>query len=531
MELARLIAEMCHPAAYPEPTALVDVRQTHISVVFLTDRFAYKIKKPVTLEYLDYSTLEKRRHWCEEEVRLNRRLAPHVYLGVAPIAQDGQSIRVEGPGPIIEWAVKMRRLPEEASLAAAVARNDVSHEAVAVLARRVADFHHHAERSESVARFGRFDVVASNARDNFTQSTSLVGTTVSRNVFERLEALTEKSLGRLQAIIEDRAAQGVPCDAHGDLRTDHIYLFPDRVPPDDFVIVDCIEFNLRFRASDPVCDMAFLTMDLVRRGRRDLARTFAHAYFAAADDVDGMALVPFYISYRAAVRAKVSGLKTGEAEVPFEQRSAARTEARAHWLAALGALEEPGRRPCLVLIGGLPGTGKSTLAQALASHAGFDVIRSDQIRKQLAVAGVVADADASDAYAAGIYTPEWTERTYAECIARADAALFEGSRVLVDATFRAESHRLRFLDLAATWGVPLILWICQADAAIVKGRLQERRDDVSDADWTIYLHAARRWEPLGPRTQQLYHTIDTGRSGPEPFCDALGVLREHELWD
>ena len=173
----------------------------------------------------------------------------------------------------------------------------------------------------------------------------------------------------------------MPRDTHGDLHLDHVYLFPDRAPPADLVIIDCIEFNERFRFADPVADMAFLVMDLAFHGRRDLARAFADAYFRASGDEEGRALLPFYTAYRAAVRGKVEGMELAEREVPEAERAAALVRARAHWLLALGELEEPGRRPCLVLVGGLPGTGKSTLARGLAEQAGFTVIRSDLVRR------------------------------------------------------------------------------------------------------------------------------------------------------
>jgi uncharacterized protein len=531
MELARLIEDLSDPRAYPVPTAKVDVHQTHISIVFVTDTFAYKIKKPIALDFVDYSTLETRRHWCLEEVRLNRRLAARIYLGVVPIVQDGSTIRVEGTGSVVEWAVKMHRLPAEASLARTVARDDLSREAVELLARRIADFHRHAERTESIARFGRFDVVARNARDNFAQSTSQVGTIVSRAVFDRLASLTEQELGQHRAFIEDRADGGIPCDGHGDVRMDHVYLFSENVPPDDLAIVDCIEFNIRFRAADPLADMAFLVMDLIRHGHCDLARWFRDAYLACAGDDQGAALVPFYVSYRAAVRAKVNAIKAGSPEVAANERTKAHVDARAQWLLALSLLEECRRRPCLVLVGGLPGTGKSTLARALESRADFEVVRSDQVRKELVKSSGVEGRKAVAGYASGIYTPEWTERTYEECLARADAALFAGNRVLIDASFRDESQRRRFLDLAARWSVPGILLICHADAAVVKTRLEERRADVSDADWAIYLQAAERWEPPGPRTQSCCHAIDTGRHDSPALVRSLEVLRRHELWD
>ena len=195
---------------------------------------------------------------------------------------------------------------------------------VEMLGGRVAEFHAHAQRGDPVTEFGRFEVVARNARENFEQSEPQVGSTISRSVFERLRALTEERLSEHRGRIEDRAVRHVPCDTHGDLRLDHVYYFPDQPPPSDLVIVDCIEFNERFRYADPVADMAFLVMDLARSGRRDLARAFADAYFAASGDADGRALLPFYTAYRAAVRGKVEGIEVAETEVPEPERVAAR---------------------------------------------------------------------------------------------------------------------------------------------------------------------------------------------------------------
>jgi aminoglycoside phosphotransferase family enzyme len=384
MEFARLIEQLSDPRVYPDATAKVAVHQTHISVVFVTDAFAYKVKKPVALEFLDYSTLEKRAHWCDEEIRLNRRLAPPIYLGVVPIASQGSGVCVEGPRPVVECAVKMHRLPTEASLARVVEHGDLGTATITSLARRIADFHRHADHSPEIARFGRFDVVARNARENFEQSKSQVGNIVSERVFDRLQTLTEEWLAQHRALIEDRADHGIPCDGHGDVRLDHIYLFPENTSPDDLAIVDCIEFNLRFRAADPIADMAFLVMDLIRHGYRELAHSFRSAYLACAGDDEGARLVPFYVAYRAAVRAKVNGIKAGAAELSSSARAKAERDARAQWMRSHSSLEEPARRPCLVLIGRLPGTGKSTLAREVARHANFEVIRSDEIRKQLA---------------------------------------------------------------------------------------------------------------------------------------------------
>src|SRR5262245_2544469 len=210
MELAPLIAALSDPRAYPYPVDRVEVRQTHISAVFLAGPFAYKLKKPVNLGFLDFSTRDQRRHYCEEEVRLNRRLAPSVYLGVVPVTGPESAPAFEGPGQPVEWAVKMRRLPEEATLLSRLLRGEPTAAEVKSLARRVADFHARAAAGDRVAAFGRFEVVARNARENFGQSAAQVGRTVSRAVFDRLRDLTEEALGRLRPRIEVRAARGVP---------------------------------------------------------------------------------------------------------------------------------------------------------------------------------------------------------------------------------------------------------------------------------------------------------------------------------
>ncbi|HEY8504517.1 MAG TPA: phosphotransferase, partial [Gemmataceae bacterium] len=357
MDLTSLIRELSSPAAYPYPAERVEVRQTHISVVFLAGPFVYKVKKPVDLGFLDFSTLARRRHFCEEEVRLNRRLAPEVYLGVVPVVRAPGGLRFEGEGEAVEWAVKMRYLPDAARFRERLLRGELTAADLERLAGRLAAFHASAASGAYIASFGTWEVVAANARENFTQSEAQAGDIVSASVFCRARDLTEEALARLRPVIEGRAARGVPRDTHGDLRLDHVYLLPDRPPPDDLVLVDCIEFNERFRYADPVADMAFLVMDLRAYGRRDLARAFADAYFRASGDGEGRGLMSFYTAYRSAVRAKVNGFKAAAAEVPAPERAAARERARAHWLLALGELESRARRPCLVLVGGLPGTG------------------------------------------------------------------------------------------------------------------------------------------------------------------------------
>ena len=526
MTLSQLIEGLADPAAYPFSVGEVEVRQTHISAVFLAGDYVYKVKKPVDYGFLDFGTLDKRRHFCEEEVRLNRRLAPDVYLGVVPVTQCDGPLCFEGDGELVEWAVKMRRLPDEATLQNRLQQDDVDVKVMRALASRIADFHARAESGPRIAAFGRFDVVAGNARENFEQSVAHVGTTVSDAVFTRVKTLTEDALTRCQPLIESRALRGIPRDTHGDLRLDHVYIFPDREPPDDLVVIDCIEFTERFRFADPVSDVAFLVMGLNLQGRRDLGREFLDAYSQASGDDEGRALVPFYTAYRAAVRGKVEGLKLSRAEISEADRALALTKSRGSWLLALVELETPSRKPCLLLVAGLPGTGKSTLARAVAEHADYRVIRSDVVRKELA--DVSSEQRSAPGFGEGIYTAEWTRRTYEECLRRTEKLLFEGQRVLVDANFRDEACRRMFLDAALRWGVPAGLLVCEADCKVVQDRLANRRDDASDADWSVYVKAAESWEEPGPRTASVLQAVDTGGSVERAMSQAIDALRQWE---
>ncbi len=527
MDLLRLLEHLARPAAYPHPADNLEVRQTHISVVFLAGSFAYKIKKPVDLGFLDFSTLEKRHHFCHEEVRLNRRLAPEVYLGVVPITSGPTGLRVEGEGPAVEWAVKMQRLPEEATMERRLQRGEVNEDLVTMLAHKVAQFHRQAEGGSAIATFGRFPTVARNIWENFGRALATLGTTLSLEVLQRLSKAIEQTLQRLRPLIEARADRGVPRDTHGDLHLDHVYLFPERPRPGDLIIIDCIEFNQRFRYTDPVADMAFLAMDLCFHGRPDLARVFADAYFQASADAEGRQLFSLYLAYRAMVRAKVEAFKLAEKEVPDAERHQELIQARGHWLLALGTLSAPAQKPCLVLVGGLPGTGKSTLAQALASAAGFSLIRSDLVRKELA--GLPPLQPVPNHLRDQVYSPQETDRTYAECLRRAEALLFSGGRALVDATFRKEEHRRPFGQLGRQLCVPCLFIHCQADATLVQQRLALRRADASDADWDIYQQVAGEWEASAAASPARNWPIDTRGTPQDSLQQALAILSQQEV--
>lgn len=552
MDVQSLIAGLSDPQAYPGHPSLVELKQTHISIVCLVGEVVYKVKKPVKFPFLDFSRLEQRRTFCDREVQLNRRLAPDVYLGVVPVVFRDGRVQLEGSGELIDWAVKMRRLPEDATLENRLIRDEVAPELMQLLAQRLAQFHSSAASNSEISRYGRFDAVSRNILDNLkiganqevlegdqpsvsnTKRTHDVGRSapanavaMGRTLFTQLEVLTSQQLQACQSLIDARAARDIPRDAHGDLHLDHVYVFPERLPPADLCIIDCIEFNDAFRYIDPVADLAFLVMDLKFHGRRDLAKVLIDEYFSKTADTEGRALLALYTSYRAAVRAKVETLKLREPEISEPERIEAITQSQAHWLLALSELQTPEHRPCLLLVGGLPGTGKSTLSRELAQSAGFTVIRSDVVRKELA--GLTLAPSPVD-LRSELYSAESTRRTYEECLRRAVTLLQNGERVIVDATFSQEQFRRQFLDAALQLSLPALFLICDADPETVRKRLHERSGDASDADWSVYLSAIEKWEPSSSKTARDQARILPDLHERSAVEQATQVLQVQELF-
>ncbi len=511
MDLAARIQALRDPAAYPDAAGSIGVRQTHLSAVFLTERFAYKIKKPVVLPFVDQGTLERRRALCEAEVLVNRRLAPSVYLAVVPIVAEGDRLRVEGAGDPIEWAVKMRRLPDADRLGDRLDQGRVDVRMVQALAERLASFHRVAEGGPAISNAASADAVAALVRANLAPSELERSGSVHPAVLRRLRERTEQLLEELTPVIDGRANRLVPRDTHGDLRLDHVYLDDSGT----ILIVDAIEFSPRLRYADPVADIAFLGMDLDFRGRRDLGRILTDNWFASRQDDEGRALLAFYKAYRALVRAKVDLFLEGEPEVPRAERGSAADRARGRFLQALGELGPPGRRPGLVLIGGLPGTGKSTLARRLAEEAGLDLIQTDQVRKE-------GRSPVS-------YADEAQDLVYQACCQRAADRLFQGGRALMDATFLKAVHRRLLVKLALDHGVPAVLLVCQAPPEIVRARLEERRGDHSDATWEVHRHLADQWEDWKAPDGLVSRSIDTDGPLASVVAKSIAALREAGL--
>lgn len=488
MDFQEMHEQLLNPATYPEPTRCVEYRETHISRVYLTERHAYKLKKPLSLGFLDFSTLEKRGFFCAEEVRLNQRFAPGTYLGVASLRMDRGALRFDGRGSLVEYAVHMRRLPGERMLDNLIenASPDLPGE-IERLARHLASLLTTSVICRDEADGGHATVVRVNCEENLGQTVFAVGKALSARAQDLMTQITRERLDRFEPVFNSREARGYVRDGHGDLHARNICM------TDPIQIYDCIEFCRRFRVDDIAAELAFLLMDLDYRGRRDLSARFLAAYQDDAGDRELVELLPFCKSYRAWVRGKVEALLAGEPEVAPELRRQALERSRRYFNLALG-YHVP---PMLLLTAGLMGVGKSTFALALAGALGAELLRSDVIRKKLA--NPAADSRRPDAFNEGLYAPSMTAHTYAEMLRRAEQLLCRGKTVIIDASFASQADRLSFLALAERLAIPARLLHLHCDKATTLARLDRRQAeglDVSDGRRELFEAQAAVFDPF-----------------------------------
>ncbi len=507
----------------------VERRETHISWVFLHQNEVYKVKKPVNLGFLDFRTLEQRRAACDAEVRLNRRLAPDTYLGVVPVVRDDSDkhrIGDDDADPrVVDWAVKMVRLSDEERADTLLTEGRLSPELVAAMAETLATFHAGAATSAEIAQYGSLEAIARNVRENFDQMRTRVWEFISPAEESEIE---KRQLGFLTEHAEwfnERLDDGHVRDGHGDLRLEHVYTHDPGHP----TIIDCIEFNDRFRYGDVCADIAFLSMDLAAQGRKDLAERFLADYAQASNDFDLYRLVDFYEGYRAYVRGKVSAMLAADGSAPPEVRSNAERGARRHFLLALAAQRAPLAPPKVIAVGGIIGCGKSTVARWMGGTLLAPIVESDRTRKHLM--GVDALQSLATTAWSGAYSAGDTERVYAEILRRAESVLGSGRSIIVDATFRSQSHRERIRDLARQFNVPFLFVECRADAEICRERLQRREGQKTTSDGRAELldEFIRSWEPVQGMDAKEYVVIDTSSPKPDTEVKLERALAERLL--
>jgi aminoglycoside phosphotransferase family enzyme/predicted kinase len=499
-----LPAALLNPRCYGRGVTKVRLVETHVSWVFLTGRYAYKVKKPVKLPFVDFSTLALRRRFCREELRVNRRLAPELYLGVVPIGGPRAAPRV-GRTPAFEYAVKMREFPADARLDRRLAAGRLPRDALAAFGERLAQFH------EGLPRVRRIDAAALGeaALRNADELGDCVGRG-ERAAARKLRGWIERGAARLAGVFSGRIADGAHRECHGDLHLQNLLWRDGAV-----MAFDALEFDRALRDVDVISEAAFLAMDLRAHGRTDLAYEFLNRYLEITGDYGGIDVLPFYLVHRALVRAKVAAIKRaqGGADGHDERR----------YLAT--ALELTARkRPLLVITHGLSGSGKTSVTDELVSRLPALRVRSDLERKRLH--GLAASARSGSGLGAGLYAADASRRTYAVLADVADRLLRNGESALIDATFLRRRERLELRQVAAANAARFAILDCAAPLRELRRRVAARdraQRDASEANVAVLEHQLRTHEPLAGVERRAAVTVDTSR--PIDYAGLAARLR------
>ncbi|MHC5063702.1 MAG: bifunctional aminoglycoside phosphotransferase/ATP-binding protein [Planctomycetota bacterium] len=483
------------PEHYSESPAEVTTLETHISWLFFAGDVVYKVKKPVKTSFLDFTSLAARKHACEEELRLNRRLTPWMYLGIREISRSRFGrINMAGDGEVIDYAVEMCRLPAERMLDALLKAGDVDNRMMRALAKKLARFHAQSASGEGVDEHGGLEAMRRNCRENFADLDPLSSAVridaecLSRNLISFAQAWTESFLDQHAELFERRVREGHIREGHGDLHAGNICILDKKA--EQIAIYDCLEFSVPLRCVDVAADLAFLIKDLDLHGFRAFGAYLLHEYQRISGEELPGPLMNFYKVYRALIRAKVFAMRA--AQVRDENRVQARQLAQRSVILALNYCLPPS----LILTCGLPGSGKSWIAEQLGRTLEFAVFNSDRTRKRLA--GMAAHADGSGDFGKGIYTAEQTAATYGELLSKAREILAEGRSVVIDAGMRSQEQRREFRELAAELGIPCVLMHADPGEEVIRARLQRRAEagtSVSDADIQIYEQTLDGFEP------------------------------------
>jgi aminoglycoside phosphotransferase family enzyme/predicted kinase len=488
--LRTLVGALRDPSRYPHPATSIEVVETHISFVVLAGDFAYKLKKPVDLGFLDFRTLATRRHFCEEELRLNRRTAPGLYLDVLPISGRSDAPVLGGDGAPIEYALKMRRFPQECLLDRMARAHALTPRHVDALAASVAAFHARVDRADAASAFGSPPQVLVPALQNFDQITALDGSAQDQGDIASLRAWTVLEHRRRSDFIEQRRREGFVRECHGDLHLGNIAVIDGSPVP-----FDCIEFNEQLRWIDVISEVAFLVMDLLDHRLPARAWRYLDAYLQATGDYGGVGLLRFFLVYRAMVRAKIALIRDCQAGAADLARHGPNSAFRTYLDLALGLSQST--HPAIVLMHGPSGSGKSTVAQTVLESLGAIRIRSDVERKRLH--GLAPAERSASAVDSGLYVPAVSAATYGRLATLAAGIVRAGWPVLVDATFLRRADRESFRALARSEAIPFVIVSCEADEATLRARVVAREraaGDVSEAGLSVLERQLASREPL-----------------------------------
>ncbi len=518
------LSAMKDSSFYPHHPESVELVQTHLSWVFLAGNRVYKVKKPVDFGFLDFTTLEKRRFFCQEEIKMNRRLCPEIYLGTVAIkeSRDGK-YSLNGPGKTVEWAVEMKRMPDDGLMSAMIARDEIIQNDILGIERLLVPFYRRTRAPQDKLYLGSIETVRANCEENFDQIRDFVGTALNSRENETIISYTRNFIKENKDLFTKRQEGGWIVEGHGDLYSANICFDRNR---DKIYIFDCIEFNERFRYGDVAVDIAFLAMDLDFLGLCDLSSNFSAVIGQDLNDPDMERLLVFYKCYRAVVRGKIGCFTWASPGVDEATRKKSMEQARRYFRLAFNYCGGVKRRPTLFVFMGLSGTGKSTIASAFARERGIPVFNSDFVRKEY-VSGIPATESRVEPFGQGIYSREFTEKTYRALARLAGRRIIVGDSVVLDATYIDQEKRKQLRQVAEAAGAELVFVVCSCPEEVVRKRLSQRameKERVSDGRLEIF----ERQKEMFSRPQKAAGIrvidLDTDRPVKEVLVELSRIL-------
>ncbi|MFB2937713.1 AAA family ATPase [Aerosakkonemataceae cyanobacterium BLCC-F154] len=495
--LPPVIQEMLKPGFYPHPVKEpIKLIQTHVSFVLLTGDYAYKLKKAVNFGFLDYSTLELREHFCRQELEMNKRGAAEIYLQVLPITQGDNKFELAGSGEAVEYALKMCQFPQDNLLINLFQQGKLTEEMVEDLGRLVAQFHSKCPTNDYILSFGEVAQVRQAFDENYAQTAKYIGLAQTQEQFDATKEFTDNFFATKQEVLTSRIKNRKIRECHGDLHLGNICLWDGKI-----LLFDCIEFNEPFRFVDVMYDVAYGVMNFFVGGHRDLANAYLNTYLEESGDWEGLQVLPLYVSRQAYVRAKITSFLLDDPSIPDADKEQAKFAATQYYKMACDCTKLG--QGSLIMMSGVSGSGKSTVAKKIARQNNAIHIRSDAVRKHL------AGVSLSEKGGEDLYTPEMTERTYSRLLELGILLASVGHSVILDAKYDRQSLRQPVITAATKNHLPLQILHCTAPEAVLRDRLNSRTSDISDATANLLTSQLANAESFTEEEKVFVKTLDT----------------------
>ncbi|MGK7939453.1 MAG: AAA family ATPase [Crocosphaera sp.] len=497
MDISNLIKALQNPNSYPHAVATpIKVIQTHISVIFLTGDYAYKIKKPVDFGFLDYSTLEKRQYFLNQELTMNQAIAPDIYLEVLPITIKNNQVKIGEEGNIIDYVLKMHQFPQDCLFINLFQAGKLEKHDLEALGKIVSEFHKNTRTDDYIRSFGDIEVIKKSIDENYERTEKYINIAQTQQQYNETKEFTDNYFQLKQEQFKQRQKEDKIRECHGDLHLKNICLWNNKIQ-----LFDRIEFNEEFRYVDVMFDVAFTVMDLDARKRQDLSNIFLNTYLEHTGDWQGLQVLPLYLSRQTYVRAKVTSMLLDDPNITEEDHNNALQDAKNYYHLALQYTQK--HQGQIIIMSGLSGSGKTTVAKYLAQRINAILIRSDALRKHLA--NIPLNKTGSD----DIYTPEMNKKTYSNLIKLGEMLAIQGFSVILDAKFDRHILREPLIKIAQKNNIPLTILSCYAPVDILSDRLSQRQGDISDATASLLQQQQENNENFNEEELPYVKMLDT----------------------